>query len=59
MDQICDVCGRAAIGIQIFGCCASTVCEEHADARLRELGPGKKRGWGECYFYRFEDPGPG
>lgn len=55
--KICDVCGREAIGMQILGCCASTVCDEHAEQQLRGLSPGEKLQWGVCYFVRFpEDP---
>jgi len=50
----CDVCGRDAIGVQILGCCGSTVCEEHADAQLKSLKPGEKKEWGACFFYRYE-----
>jgi hypothetical protein len=53
MKITCDVCGKRAIGIQILGCCCSTVCEEHAEQQLRELKPGEKKEWGVCYFVRF------
>ncbi|MDD1709409.1 MAG: hypothetical protein LUQ37_00700 [Methanoregulaceae archaeon] len=52
-ERICDVCGKEAIGMQILGCCGSTVCEEHAEQQLRALNPGEKKEWGVCYFYRF------
>ncbi|OPY44390.1 MAG: hypothetical protein A4E42_01035 [Methanoregulaceae archaeon PtaU1.Bin222] len=51
--QTCDVCGREAIGIQSLGCCASTVCEEHADPQMRSMKPGEKKEWGICFFHRF------
>ena len=51
--KTCDICGKEAIGMQIMGCCSSTLCEEHADAHLKELKPGEKKEWGVCYFYRF------
>ncbi len=55
MKKTCDVCGKEAIGIQVLGCCASTVCSEHAEQMLRELNPGEKKTWGACYFERYED----
>jgi hypothetical protein len=55
MKKTCDVCGKEAIGIQCLGCCASTVCGEHAEQMLRELKPGEKKEWGVCYYYRFEE----
>lgn len=57
VKPICDVCGREAIGMQTLGCCASTVCEEHAESQLREMKPGEKKEWGICYFVRFTDEG--
>jgi hypothetical protein len=54
MKWTCDVCGKEAIGIQCLGCCAATVCREHAESQLREMNPGEKKEWGACYFYRFE-----
>lgn len=55
MKRTCDVCGEEAVGMQILGCCCSTVCEEHAEYHLREMKPGEKKEWGVCYFYRFPD----
>jgi hypothetical protein len=55
MKRTCDVCDKEAIGMQILGCCGSTVCEEHAENQLREMKPGEKKEWGACYFYRFLD----
>jgi hypothetical protein len=55
VKRICDVCGKAAIGMQLFSCCTSIVCGEHADSSLREMKPGEKKGGGECYYYRFEE----
>ncbi len=49
----CDVCGRVAIGIQVMGCCASKVCEDHADPHLKALKPGEKLEWGACFFSRY------
>lgn len=43
--------------MQTLGCCASTVCEEHAESQLREMKPGEKKEWGICYFVRFADAG--
>lgn len=57
MTKTCDVCGKTAIGIQCYGCCSTLVCEEHADAMLRELEPNGRKGWGACYFWRFRQPG--
>lgn len=55
---VCEVCGKEAIGIQSLGCCASTVCEEHAEPQLRDARPGETIAWGVCAFKRFEaDPG--
>ena len=50
----CQVCGKEAIGIQSFGCCASTVCAEHAEPPLREAKPGETVAWESCAFHRFE-----
>ncbi len=52
----CEVCGKEAIGIQSIGCCASTVCEEHAESKLRDAKPGKTIAWGVCAFQRFPEP---
>ncbi|MDD1679068.1 MAG: hypothetical protein LUO93_07815 [Methanomicrobiales archaeon] len=54
MKPVCDICGKSAIGMQCFGCCCSTVCEEHAEPNLQCLKPGEKMEWGTCYFFRFE-----
>jgi hypothetical protein len=48
----CAICGRPAIGTQIFGCCGWDVCEEHADPKLRTLKPGEHAASGTCYFAR-------
>jgi len=53
--KTCDVCGKEAVGMQILGCCASTVCEEHAEYQLRDMKPGEQKEWGVCYFFRFPD----
>ncbi|MCC7565432.1 MAG: hypothetical protein KO206_04025 [Methanomicrobiaceae archaeon] len=53
--EVCSVCGKKAIGCQIFGCCGSNVCEEHADRKLRDLRPGERLEWGGCYFVRFPE----
>jgi hypothetical protein len=55
MKKTCDVCGKEAIGIQVLGCCASTVCSEHAEKMLKDLNPGEKKPWGACYFERYEE----
>ncbi|HII77082.1 MAG TPA: hypothetical protein HA264_08660 [Methanolinea sp.] len=52
-EDACSVCGKKAIGYQIFGCCGSSVCEEHADPKLRNLHSGGKLKWGDCYFFRY------
>ncbi len=52
---VCEVCGKRAIGIQSLGCCASTVCEEHAETMLREAKPGETIAWGVCAFQRFAE----
>jgi hypothetical protein len=57
--QVCDVCGREAIGFQIMGCCTAVVCEEHAEPMLRGLKPGEIREWGICCFQRFGKESPG
>ncbi len=54
MKRTCDVCGKDAIGIQCLGCCAATVCLEHAESALRELKPGERKEWGACFYLRFE-----
>jgi len=54
MKKTCDVCGKEAIGIQILGCCSSSVCEEHALAPMRDMKPGEKKEWGGCFFWRYE-----
>ena len=55
--QKCEYCEKDAIGIQSFGCCVATVCQEHADNLLLALKPGEKQTYGECYFERFDTPG--
>ena len=56
--QVCSVCGKAAIGLQIMGCCHSVVCEEHAEPMLRQLKPGELKEWGVCCFLRFAETSP-
>lgn len=51
---VCQVCGAEAIGIQSLGCCAVTVCFEHAEPSLRNAQPGGTVSWGDCAFFRFE-----
>jgi hypothetical protein len=48
--KTCDLCGKTAIGIQCYGCCSTLVCEEHADAMLKELEPSGREGWGASYY---------
>jgi hypothetical protein len=55
---ICEVCGKEAIGMQSLGCCAATVCAEHAEAALRDAKPGEMVVWGSCVFRRFDVPRP-
>jgi hypothetical protein len=52
-DSICQVCGKPAIGMQIFGCCSSTVCEDHAEKTLLIMEPGERSEYGACYFWRY------
>lgn len=52
---VCDVCGKEAIGVQSLGCCASTVCAEHAEPALRDAKPGETVSWEACAFHRFEE----
>ncbi len=51
---VCDICGKEAIGIQSLGCCAATVCAEHAESALRDAKPGEMVVWDACCFRRFE-----
>jgi len=53
---VCEVCGKEAIGVQSLGCCASTVCAEHAEPALRDAKPGETVTWDFCAFHRFEEP---
>ena len=50
---VCEICGREAIGFQSLGCCAATVCEEHAEPALREAKPGETIVGDACVFRRF------
>ncbi|MDO8841614.1 MAG: hypothetical protein Q7J09_11685 [Methanocalculus sp.] len=54
-DEVCTICGRKAVGCQIYGCCGSYVCFEHADKHLQNLRPGEKLDLGACYFLRFPE----
>ncbi|MEN6518130.1 MAG: hypothetical protein ABFC38_08025 [Methanospirillum sp.] len=56
---VCEVCGREAIGIQSLGCCATTVCAEHAEPALRDAKPGETVVGDACCFLRFEAPPAG
>jgi hypothetical protein len=52
---VCEICGKKAIGIQSLGCCASTVCADHAESALRDAKPGEMI-VAECsVFKRFEE----
>ncbi|RQD79397.1 MAG: hypothetical protein D5R99_08405 [Methanocalculus sp. MSAO_Arc1] len=51
----CSICGEDAIGAQVYGCCGSYVCLEHADSNLRKLAPGEKLELGACYYLRFSE----
>jgi len=53
--QVCEECGKEAIGLQSFGCCTAIVCEEHAHSILRGMKPGQIYSSGECCFQRFGD----
>jgi len=52
-NDLCHVCGKPAIGMQIFGCCPSTVCEDHAEKILLSMKPGEKSEYGACFFWRY------
>ncbi len=39
--------------MQILGCVAQEVCEDHAEKMLVEMKPGERKDWGECYFIRY------
>ncbi|PWR69595.1 hypothetical protein DLD82_17510 [Methanospirillum stamsii] len=47
------VCGKPAIGIQFLGCCASAVCEDHAERYILSLAPGERLKSGSCTFVRY------
>ncbi len=51
--QTCTICGRKAIGFQSLGCCAATVCDEHAEPGLRGMKPGETVIWEAGVYYRF------
>ena len=53
---VCQVCGAEAIGIQSLGCCATTVCDAHAEPGLRDARPGETIIWESGVFVRFENP---
>lgn len=57
--EVCEVCGRPAIGMQSLGCCASTVCTEHAAPALRDARPGEMIVTECCVYHRFGQNGPG
>ncbi|TAJ43845.1 hypothetical protein [Methanofollis fontis] len=50
----CAICGKPAIGMEIYGCCAAEVCREHASERLLALSPGERRDEGACMLWRYE-----
>lgn len=50
---ICQVCTKPAIGMQILGCCAVIVCEDHADPTLLGMQPGERFECGACYYVRY------
>lgn len=52
---VCEICGKEAIGIQSLGCCAATVCAEHAEHALRHAKPGEMIITEFCVFHRFEE----
>jgi len=51
--EICQVCGKIAIGMQILGCCTLIVCEEHADKILKDMLSGETLEFGVCYYVRY------
>lgn len=50
---VCEVCGKEAIGIQSLGCCADTVCWDHAEPALRDAKPGEMIVAEFCCYHRF------
>lgn len=54
-EHTCQFCGRPAIGMQILGCTAQYVCENHAEKPLLEIAPGTKLDLGACYYVRYAD----
>ncbi|QVV88299.1 hypothetical protein KHC33_13330 [Methanospirillum sp. J.3.6.1-F.2.7.3] len=54
-NMTCCVCGKPAIGMQFLGCCASAVCEDHAERFLLALVPGETMKSGTCTFVRYPD----
>ncbi|NYT06145.1 MAG: hypothetical protein GKC04_07235 [Methanomicrobiales archaeon] len=56
-EEICQICGKPAIGYQILVCCVEYVCADHAHPQLLALEPGEKREWGALYFVRYPEPG--
>lgn len=52
-ERLCEVCGKPAVGMQILGCCAMTVCADHAQSFLLELAPGEKKNYETCFYWRF------
>lgn len=53
-ENICQVCGKTAVGIEILGCCKQVVCEEHASPFLKKLKPGERLQVEACYYFRYE-----
>lgn len=41
--------------MQFLGCCASAVCEDHAERFLLALIPGETMKSGTCTFVRYPD----
>jgi len=54
-ELVCTICGKKAVGCQVFGCCGSYVCHEHADKPLQELKPGEKLDLGGRYYLRLKE----
>ncbi|NLL11294.1 MAG: hypothetical protein GX268_10500 [Methanomicrobiales archaeon] len=52
-NSVCCVCGKPAIGMQFLGCCASAVCEDHAERNMLSLKPGETKKSGSCTFVRY------
>jgi hypothetical protein len=52
-NTFCQVFGKPVIVMQIFGCCQSVVCCDHAEKIPISMMPGEKKKWSLFYFLRF------